>query len=115
MKIAILGAGATGLTAAYYLTKKNHDVTIYERDDFVGGHASTFNIEGFPLEKGYHHWFTSDIDIIKLCKEIGLEKTIDWFPSSVGTLSGGKIYNFSSPLDLLQQNIFPWLCCHWIV
>ena len=102
MKIAILGAGATGLTAAYYLTKRNHDVTIYERDDFVGGHASTFNIEGFPLEKGYHHWFTSDIDIIKLCKEIGLEKTIDWFPSSVGTLSGGKIYNFSSPLDLLK-------------
>ena len=102
MKIAILGAGATGLTAAYYLTKKRHDVTIYERDYFVGGHASTFDIDGFPLEKGYHHWFTSDNDIIELCKEIGLEKTINWFPSSVGTLYGGKIYNFSSPIDLLK-------------
>ena len=89
MKIAILGSGATGLTAAYYLTKKNHDVTIYERDDFVGGHASTFDIDGFPLEKGYHHWFTSDINIIELCKEIGLGETINWFPSTVGTLSGG--------------------------
>ena len=102
MKIAILGAGATGLTAAYYLTKENHDVTIYEREDFVGGHASTFDIDGFPLEKGYHHWFTSDIDIIELCKEIGLGETINWFPSTVGTLSGGKIFKFSSPIDLLK-------------
>ena len=64
MKIGILGAGATGLSAAWDISKAGHQVTVYERDDFIGGHASTFEIEGTPIEKGYHHWFTSDHDIL---------------------------------------------------
>ena len=36
-KIAILGAGVTGLTAAYYLSKKGYNVTIFEKSEEVGG------------------------------------------------------------------------------
>jgi 5,10-methylene-tetrahydrofolate dehydrogenase/methenyl tetrahydrofolate cyclohydrolase len=39
MKIAILGGGFTGLTAAYYLQKKGHDITIYEQNNNLGGLA----------------------------------------------------------------------------
>ena len=39
MKIGIIGAGATGLTAAFELSEKGHQVKVYERDDFMGGHA----------------------------------------------------------------------------
>ena len=42
MKIAVIGAGATGLATAYYLSKKEHKVTIYESSNNIGGHASTF-------------------------------------------------------------------------
>ena len=73
MKIGIIGAGATGLTAAFELSEKGHQVKVYERDDFMGGHASTFQIGNHPLERGYHHWFTSDIDILRLMMVIGLE------------------------------------------
>ena len=102
MKIGIIGAGATGLAAAYDLSKWGHEVKIYERDKFLGGHASTFNVSNVPIEKGYHHWFTSDLDIINLCEEIGLGDQIGWFPSKVGTLFEGKIYDFVTPLDLLK-------------
>ena len=102
MKIAIIGAGATGLAAAYDLSKWGHEVKIYERDKFLGGHASTFNVSNVPIERGYHHWFTSDLDIINLCEEIGLGNRIGWFPSKVGTLFEGKIYDFVTPLDLLK-------------
>lgn len=102
MKIGIIGAGATGLTAAFELSEKGHQVKVYERDDFMGGHASTFQIGNHPLERGYHHWFTSDIDILRLMKDIGLENRVMWLPSKVGTLYEGKIYDFVTPLDILK-------------
>ena len=36
MRIGIIGAGATGLTAAYELGKRGHDVVVYERAAFLG-------------------------------------------------------------------------------
>ena len=44
MKIAIIGSGISGLTAAYYL-HKNHAITVFEAQDKVGGHTETHSIE----------------------------------------------------------------------
>ena len=62
MRIAIVGAGVTGLTAAYDLSKQNHQVVVFEASDRTGGLASGFRDEGWEwsLERFYHHWFTSD-------------------------------------------------------
>ena len=40
MKIAIVGSGISGLSAAYYLSKK-HKVDLFEKGDHFGGHAYT--------------------------------------------------------------------------
>ena len=66
MKVGIIGAGITGLTSAYDLSKAGHDVVVFESSNQLGGHASTFEVQGAPLERGYHHWFTSDDDILTL-------------------------------------------------
>ena len=52
--------------------------------------------------KGYHHWFTSDTDIVDLTHEIGLGHQVRWIDSSVGTLWDGRIYPFVTPMDLLK-------------
>ena len=101
MRVAVIGAGATGLPAAYDLLKAGHEAVVYERAPFIGGHASTFDVGGERLERGYHHWFTSDTDIVELLEEIGLGHTIRWIDSTVGTLHDGHIYDFVTPLDLL--------------
>ena len=44
MKVAIIGSGVSGLGAAYAL-KDVHDITIYEKDDRLGGHANTVRID----------------------------------------------------------------------
>lgn len=102
MRVGIIGAGAAGLAAAYELGLHGHRAAVYERADFLGGQASTFDVGGARLEKGYHHWFTSDTDIVDLTHEIGLGHQVRWIDSSVGTLWDGRIYPFVTPMDLMK-------------
>lgn len=109
MEIAIVGGGAAGLAAGYELGLNGHSVSVFERSPFVGGQASTFDIFGVPLERGYHHLFTSDTDMIQLLTEIGLDDKLKWISSSVGTLHDNKIYNFVSAIDLLLFKPLPFI------
>ena len=56
-KILILGAGITGLVSAYYLSK-NYDVTVLEKENFVGGTAASFVYKDFILDLGPHKIYT---------------------------------------------------------
>ena len=62
MRTAIIGAGITGLTAGYRLSKKNHQVTLFEKEKFSGGLAAGFKKKNWDwyLELFFHHLFTSD-------------------------------------------------------
>jgi oxygen-dependent protoporphyrinogen oxidase len=52
MKIAVVGAGLTGLTTAYYLKKAGVDVSVFEKANRVGGVIQTNNEIGFIFESG---------------------------------------------------------------
>lgn len=62
MNIAIVGAGISGLTAAYYLAPR-HRITVYETADRIGGHTATIDVDhqgqGFAIDSGfivYNDW-----------------------------------------------------------
>ncbi len=101
MKIAIIGAGFTGLSAAHELIKKGHDITIFEKDSLPGGLAIGYREKGWnwSLEKHYHHWFTNDKFILSLAHEIGHDVLIKRPKTSVYV--DGQIFQFDSPKDVL--------------
>ena len=102
MKVGVLGGGLAGLTAAYELAKKGHQVLVFERAPYLGGQASTFEVEGTRLERYYHHIFTGDADMAKLIEELGLADRMQWLESKVGFFHQGQIYDFVTPMDLLR-------------
>jgi predicted NAD/FAD-binding protein len=52
LKIAVVGGGVSGLSAAWLLAKR-HDVTLYEAAPRVGGHANTVEIDGVAVDTGF--------------------------------------------------------------
>lgn len=106
MKIAIIGAGFTGLAAGYKLLKLGHEVAIFERDASPGGLAIGYKEKewDWSLEQHYHHWFTSDRYIIKLAKEVNFSVFIRRPKTSVYIDS--KIFQLDSPQHVLK---FPGL------
>jgi protoporphyrinogen oxidase len=69
-KIAVIGAGPAGLTAAYELTKKGFSVDVYEAGDSVGGMAKTILLWGQLVDLGSHRFFSSDPRVNKLWLEV---------------------------------------------
>ena len=51
--VSIVGAGFTGLSAAYELARKGVKVTVLESEGEVGGLAAAFDVEGEKLDRFY--------------------------------------------------------------
>lgn len=107
-EVIIIGAGYTGLAAAWELRKAGVSVIILEQEEDIGGLAGTFEIaEGVRLEKFYHHWFTSDTDILSLIEELGLGDRIQVKRSNTGLYYANSIFRLASPIDLLRFRAIP--------
>ena len=107
MRIGIIGCGITGLTAAYMLAKKGHEVELFEAAAAVGGIAGAVQMDGFYLEKYYHHFFKSDKHIISLLDELGIGSELSWLESRMGYYSDNMVYEFGTPLSLLKFKPLP--------
>lgn len=109
-EVIIIGAGYTGLSAAFDLCKAGCKVTIYEADGDIGGLAGTFELTpGVRVEKFYHHWFTSDLDVLGLIDELGLSHLKQYRSSNTGLYYTNSVFRLASPLDLLTFSPLPLL------
>ncbi|XMB86064.1 NAD(P)-binding protein [Mycoplasmatota bacterium WC44] len=72
MKVAVIGAGFSGMLAAYLLEKEGIDVTIYEKQEYIGGHCKTLVSKDVYTELGTVFSFTRKI------KELLIELKVDY-------------------------------------
>lgn len=105
-KVAVIGAGAMGLAAAYHLAKAGHSVEVFEADKVAGGMAAHFDLGGLSIERFYHFICKADQPTFDLLDEIGLKDAIRWRPTSMGYFYNGRLYPWGDPISLLT---FPHL------
>ncbi len=101
MKIAVLGAGIAGLTAALELSKQDHEVLVFEKNKLPGGAAGGFKQSGWDwyLDYAYHHLFTNDGDILNLANEIGFDGLIKKRPITASMYRNSK-FEVRSPKQI---------------
>lgn len=93
MKIAILGAGISGLSAAYFLEKASSDcmITVFESSDCVGGVMRSSTVDGAFFEHGPRTFSSTKApDVLALINEVGLAKDLLFSSASVRYLLHNK-------------------------
>jgi len=107
MRIAVVGAGVAGLHAAWRLSRE-HDVTLYEANDYAGGHTATVDVEWegrtYGVDTGFivfNDWTYPNF--IAMLRELG----VAWQPSnmsfSLRCERTGLEYNGTSVNSLFAQ------------
>ncbi len=109
-RIAIVGGGIAGLTAAYDLSQDPaNTIVVYEGSAQLGGLAAGFKGRpewDWPLEHFYHHLFTNDDAILNFTKEIGLGELVEVHNPDTVFYYQGRNYPLDTPLRVL---LFPHL------
>ncbi|CAE6905005.1 hypothetical protein ACOMICROBIO_FLGHMIGD_01698 [Vibrio sp. B1FLJ16] len=107
MKIAIVGTGISGLTCGYYLHKE-HEITLFEANDYIGGHTATVdvNIDGndYAVDTGFIVYNDRTYpNFINMMKEIGVEGVPTQMSFSVRNNGSGLEYNGHTITTLFAQ------------
>ncbi|SIR99546.1 Predicted NAD/FAD-binding protein [Aquipseudomonas alcaligenes] len=107
MKIAIVGSGIAGLTCAYLL-QRQHQITLFEASDWVGGHTHTVDVEvqgqSFAIDTGFivfNDWTYPNF--IRLLDQLGVASQPTEMSFSVHDPASGSEYNGNNLNSLFAQ------------
>ncbi len=111
MDTVVIGAGFTGIAAAWELSQSGHNVTVLEYSHQPGGLAAGFKAKGWrwPLEYHYHHIFASDNAILKLIEDMGLTHLVSFSTTLTGVLRNNRISPIDSPVTLMRLPFIPFI------
>ena len=117
MKIAVIGAGISGLTAAYLLNRK-YDITLYEAADRIGGHTATKTVnwqdKHYCIDTGfivYNDWTYPNF--IKLIDHLGVDSQPTTMGFSVSSQITGLEYSGENLNTLFAQRRNLFSIKHW--
>ena len=112
--IVIIGAGITGLTAAYYLSKYNKDVIVLEKESRAGGVINTSKENGFIYESGPNSGVLSTVEAMQLFDDLNnncqletanekSKKRLIWKGNSWKALPAGLFSAVFTPLFTIKD------------
>lgn len=104
-KVAIIGAGASGLSCAYFLSKKNVHVDVYEKFSHLGGLATSTKLSKGRIDTFYHHLFETDAFILKFLKDLDIQDKVIFRRTITGHIYQNKYYDISGLKNLFTSGL----------
>ena len=115
-KIAIIGAGITGLITAYYLKKAGLEFKVFEKQKHIGGVIKTDEENGFLFERGPNSGVMSNIEIVNLFEELSKDCTVEiadqtskkrliWKGNKWHAIPSGIVSAITTPLFTFRDKI----------
>ena len=119
MSVIIIGAGITGLAAAFELAGRGIPFTVLEASNRAGGLILTEHIDGFTIEAGPDSLLAQKPEGVRLCEELGLASRLisSTPPRTAYVLHRGRLYQLPSPSILgipttvpgiARYDLLPW-------
>ncbi len=105
MRIAVVGSGVSGLVSAYLLSRE-HDVTVYESADYIGGHTHTIPLpdEGVAVDTGFIVFNHENYPhFVKLLEQLDVTAKPSSMSFSVMNRRSGLEYGFATMHTLFAQ------------
>ncbi len=101
--VAIVGAGPSGIAAAYLLTERGKNIALYEKDGSAGGLSKTIKRGDFLFDLGGHRLFSRDQRVIRWWRDI-LGSDLVLTPRRSNILLNGKFLRYPlKPLEVLRH------------
>ena len=104
--IGVVGGGIAGLSAAYRLGQRGHEVRVFEASEDLGGLAAVYETAGDPIEKFYHHLSKSEETIVELAEDLGLGADVEWHVGENGYYVDGVVHPMDTPWEILAYPHF---------
>lgn len=104
-RVAVIGAGLTGLTLAYRLALAGVGVDVYEASPALGGLAGDMEFDGARVDRFYHVILPTDDRVIGLAREVGLDAALEFTPTGVGFFHSGRLDSVSSIGEFLRFSL----------
>ncbi|MEM6259214.1 MAG: NAD(P)/FAD-dependent oxidoreductase [Planctomycetota bacterium] len=103
-RLAVIGGGPAGLTAAYQWAKGGGDVVVLEMSDLVGGISRTESTNGYRFDIGGHRFFTKVVEVEALWHEILGDEFIK-VPRLSRIYYRGRYYDYPLKLANAMRNL----------
>lgn len=97
--IVVLGAGVTGMTAAYRLAEKGHSADVIEHKNYCGGLSTSFRRKGCIIDYGPHKIYTQLDDVLSEIRGL-LGRDLITMPKKITIFVGGKYLKY--PFGILD-------------
>ena len=108
VNVGVIGGGVLGLSLAHFLQRRGHRVDVFERNDFLGGLACSYDYGEFTWDKFYHVILAQDTELLGLLDELGLRAELRWRPTGTGLFTKGRMYSMSSTREMLAFPLLSW-------
>jgi len=85
-RVAVVGAGLAGLSAAVTLSRHGYGVELHERSRLLGGKVTSFTVEGVEVDNGQHVFLGCCTEFLDFVREVGMDQRIHIQPRFSATV-----------------------------